>query len=64
MMKCDICEKTIDNFVYNRSYPLLITKYQEIRGVTPSGDVLLRVCKDCDRNSPHYHNAESQKIIK
>ncbi len=58
MVKCDKCDKEVQDYSYQVSYPLLITKSQEMRGVVPSGDILLRVCNDCKSDRPTFHNPE------
>ncbi len=61
-MKCDVCDKEINEIHYSRSYPLLITRAQEQRGVVPAGDRLLQCCKDCSWK-PHFHCPETMGFI-
>jgi hypothetical protein len=62
-MKCDICELDSEKWNYSVSYPILITKSQEIRGCMPSGDKLLRVCEKCNNKNVIFHCPETGKII-
>jgi len=39
-MECEHCKNETDILYWNPSYPLLITKGQQWRGVTTSGDIL------------------------
>ena len=58
MVKCDYCDKETDDWKYAVSYPLPISKCQEMRGVVPSGDKLLRLCKNCHIPESKFHNPE------
>ena len=61
-MNCDICKKEKENLCYQISYPIPITKSQQMRGCVPSGDVLLRVCDECKRPT-HFHDPETTKQV-
>ena len=56
-MECENCKNETDLLYWNPSYPLLITKEQEWRGVTPSGDYLLKVCANC-KDKAIFHDPE------
>lgn len=58
MIKCDICDKKTADWRYEKSVPLPISKSQEMRGCPPSGDILLRVCNDCEYQYTRFHNPE------
>lgn len=56
---CHICQKEINEFHYARSYPMLITKAQVMRGVVPGGDMLIRICSECkEKSEVYFHNPE------
>lgn len=57
-MECNSCKKQIEKYSYIRSYPLLITKRQEEKGVLPTGDFLIRVCEECHKKGDQFHNPE------
>lgn len=56
-MECQNCHNETDEVVYAMSYPQLISREQECRGVIPTGDFLLKVCPKCNE-SPVFHNPE------
>lgn len=56
-MECENCKSETDILYWNPSTPYLISKSQEWRGVTPSGDVLLKVCEKC-KGKAIFHDPE------
>lgn len=60
-MKCDLCKKESAILNYKVSYPMLISKSQEMRGVHPSGDILLRVCEGCETDRVIFHCPETRE---